>query len=457
VSEVASGVFDDALIKHLWSTEELRGIFSDSNRVQKWYDYEAALAQEQGAMGIIPEAAAKDIASNCRIDKVDVEGIAAEIRRIKHPLVPALKAVQDRCKPELGEYIHFGPTTQDVLDTATMLQIKEAHAVFLRDMKAIGKALYQLAGKHRATPMVGRSHGVQALPITFGHKAAIWLSEMGRNYERMRQLEPRVFVGGMVGAVGTQASYGERAKELEQRLMKRLDLGVADINWQPARDRFAEYVSVMGIVSGTLGKIANEVITLEHTEIDEIAEPFSEGKVGSSTMPHKRNPSTCEAVVGVSRALRYNVSFMLECMVIEHERDGSAWRGEWKALPESCLMMGALLGMMKYVLSGLEVNVPKMRSNLDMLGGFLLSERVMFALSDKVGKQTAHELVYEASMHGLEQGTTFEQELMKNERVREALSKEELRAVLDPTTYVGRAPEIVDEVLAQTKQSGWLD
>jgi adenylosuccinate lyase len=207
-------------------------------------------------------------------------------------------------------------------------------------------------------------------------------------------------------------------------------------------------VCVLGIVSGTLGKIANEVVTLEHTEIDEIAEPFSAGKVGSSTMPHKRNPSTCEAVVGVSRALRYNVSFMLECMVIEHERDGSAWRGEWKALPESCLMMGGLLAMMKYVLSGLEVNAPKMRQNLDMLGGFLLSERVMFALSDKVGKQTAHELVYEASMHGLEQGTSFEQALMQNEQVRKALSADELRAVLDPTTYVGRAPEIVDEVLA---------
>jgi adenylosuccinate lyase len=296
--------------------------------------------------------------------------------------------------------------------------------------------------------MVGRSHGVQALPITFGHKAAIWLSEMGRNYERMRQLEPRVFVGGMVGAVGTQASYGGQAAELERRLMKRLGLGVADINWQPARDRFAEYVCTLGIVSATLGKIANEIIILEHTEIDEIAEPFSAGKVGSSTMPHKRNPSTCEAVVGVSRALRYNVSFMLECMVIEHERDGSAWRGEWKALPESCLMMGGMLAMMKYVLTGLEVNAPKMRANLDLLGGFLLSERVMFALSDKVGKQTAHELVYEASMHGIEQGVTLEQSLMKNDRVRAALTVEELRAALDPTQYLGRAPEIVDEVVA---------
>jgi adenylosuccinate lyase len=272
----------------------------------------------------------------------------------------------------------------------------------------------------------------------------------------MRAVEPRVFVGGMAGAVGTQASYGARARELERGMMRRLALGVADINWQPARDRFAEYACVLGITGATLGKIANEILMLQHSEIDELAEPFSEGKLGSSTMPHKRNPSTVEAAVAVSRALRYNVAFMLECMVIEHERDGSAWRGEWKALPESCLMMGGLLAMMKQVLEGLAVNTQAMRRNLDLLGGFLLSERVMFALSGKVGKQTAHELVYEASMRGLERGTSFEHALMQNTKVRDALSDAELHAVLDPASYVGRAPEIVDEVLSQVRESGWL-
>lgn len=454
---MASGVFDDALVKHLWSTDELRAIFSDRNRVQKWYDYEAALALEQAALGFIPEAAAREIAAKARVDNVDVEKIAAEIRHIKHPLVPALRALQALCQPEHGEYIHYGPTTQDVLDTATMLQIKDAHRIYLRDMKAIGRALYRLAERHRATPMAGRSHGVQALPITFGHKCAVWLSEMGRNYERLRQLEPRMFVGGMVGAVGTQASYGAQAAALEQRLMKRLGLGVADINWQPARDRFAEYACALGVIGGTLGKIANEIVILEHNEIDEITEPFTEGKLGSSTMPHKRNPSTCEAAVAVSRALRYNAAFMLECMVIEHERDGAAWRSEWKALPESCLMAGGLLAMMKAVIEGLGVNARKMRANLDLLGGFLLSERVMFALSGKVGKQTAHELVYQAAMHGLEHGITFEQSLMQNPRVRSALTEDELKAALDPETYIGRAPEIADFVLARTRASGWLN
>src|SRR5574340_355305 len=219
---MASGVFDDALIGHLWSSDELRAIFSDRNRVQKWYDYETALALEQAGLGIIPSEAAREIAGKARVENVDIEEIAAEIRRIKHPLVPALKALQRLCKPELGEYVHFGPTTQDVLDTGTVLQMKDAHAIYLRDIRAIGRELYRLAETHRETLMVGRSHGVQALPITFGHKCAIWLSEMGRNYQRLRELEKRLFVGGMVGAVGTQASFGPQAPELERRLMKRL-------------------------------------------------------------------------------------------------------------------------------------------------------------------------------------------------------------------------------------------
>lgn len=299
---MASGVFDDALLKHIWGTDELRAIFNDANRVQKWYDFEAALALEQAGLGIIPRAAAQEIAAKARVENVDLEAIGAEIRRIKHPLVPALRALQARCKSDLGEYVHFGPTTQDVLDTGAVLQLKDAHTVFLRDIKAIGKELYRLAETHRATPMVGRTHAVQALPITFGHKCAIWLSEMGRHHQRLRELEPRLFVGSLVGAVGTMASYGPQAIELDRRVMKRLGLGVADISWHTARDRFAEYACVLGMLGATLGKIANEILTLQHNEIDELAEPFSEGKVGSSTMPHKRNPSTVEAAVAVARA-----------------------------------------------------------------------------------------------------------------------------------------------------------
>src|ERR1700693_408937 len=190
-----SSVFDATLLKHLWGTDELRAIFSDENRVQKWYDYEAALARSQAEVGIIPRAAAAEITAKAKVANVDLEAVAAEIRRIKHPLVPAVRALQAICAGDHGEYLHFGPTTQDVLDTGMMLQVREAHAVFLRDLRAVGRELYRLAETHKTTPMAGRTHAVQALPITFGHKCAVWLAETGRNFERLTQLEQRTFVG----------------------------------------------------------------------------------------------------------------------------------------------------------------------------------------------------------------------------------------------------------------------
>jgi adenylosuccinate lyase len=451
-----TGVFDSLLLGHVWGTDELRAIFSDENRVQKWFDYEAALALAQAELGIIPKPAAAEIAAKAKVANVDLAAVAAEIRRIKHPLVPALRALQAACAGGHGEYLHFGPTTQDVLDTGMVLQLKEAHALLLRDLKSVGRELFRLAEMHRATPMAGRTHGVQALPITFGHKCAIWLAEAGRNHDRLVKSAARNFVGGMTGAVGTQASFGEHAFELEKNLMARLGLGLADIAWQVARDRLADYAGALGLVGGALAKIAHEIIILSHNEIDEVAEPFDYGKVGSSTMPHKRNPVICEGVLAVGRALRGSVALMQEALVVEHERDASTWRLEWKALPECCLMTGAMLAQMKYVLGGLEVHSDKMRRNLDTLGGFLMSERVMFALSDKVGKQSAHELVYDVAMRGIDQGKTFEQALQADAQVQKALGPQELTALLDPTTYVGLAPEIVDRVLAETKAAGWM-
>src|SRR5882724_9861125 len=226
-----SGVFDSILLKHVWGTEGLRAIFNDENRVQKWYDYEAALALSQAELGIIPQAAATEIALKAKVANVDLEAIATEIRRTKHPLVPALRALQATCADGHGEYLHFGPTTQDVLDTGVMLQMREAHGIFLRDLRAVGRVLFSLAYNHKGTPMVGRTHAVQALPITFGHKCAIWLAETGRNYERLTQLRERTFVGSLVGAVGPKASFGDLAFELDRKVMARLGLGVASISW----------------------------------------------------------------------------------------------------------------------------------------------------------------------------------------------------------------------------------
>ena len=374
----------------------------------------------------------------------------------KHPLVPALRALQKLCKPELGEWLHYGPTTQDILDTGMALQLKEAHAIVLRDLRAVGRALYGLAERHRATPMAGRTHGVQALPITFGHKCAIWLREVSRHRERLAEAEKRVFVGSLVGAVGTMASFGPKAVELEGAVMRRLGLAQADISWHPARDRFAEYASILGLVAGTLTKIATEVFHLQATEVDELEEPFNPGKVGSSTMPHKRNPSLCETMITVGRTLRYDVAIMQEALVQTHERESAVWKLEWKALPEICMGLGLLLSLGRQVLEHLVVKPARMRENLDRLGGLLLSERVMFFLGEKLGKQTAHEVVYEAAMSAQEQGATLEAALARDPRVTGAATSAELAGLLDPTTYLGLAPELVDRALAQTKAEGWL-
>ncbi|MEF2072597.1 adenylosuccinate lyase [Consotaella aegiceratis] len=454
---MTSSVFDSSLLQNVWSTPEMREVFSEKNRMQKWLDYEAALAIEQGALGIIPQEAADEIAERAKVEYLDHALILKETARTKHALVPTVRGLEHACRNGHGEYVHFGPTTQDVVDTGLMLQLKQAHAIIKRDLKTIGQHLYRLSEEHRNTPMTGRTLALQALPITFGHKAAIWLTELCRHHQRLVDLEKRTFVGSVVGAVGTKASFGEHADEIEQRVLARLGLDVPEISWQPARDRFVEFGGVLGMICGTLGKIGHEILLLAHNEFDELHEPFDPGQVGSSTMPHKRNPAVSENAVTVSTALKGNINLLQDMLRQEHERDGAHWKMEWKIMPEICLMTSIVLQNMEFALGGLQANEKKMRANMDILGGFMLSERVMFVLSDKLGKQTAHELIYEASRRGMEGGVSFHDALFQDERIRAVLTDEELAAVLDPTTYIGQAPQATDRALAAVRKTGWLD
>lgn len=447
-------VFDMQSLQHLWGTDELRAIFGEENRIQKWLDFEVALAAAQAELGIIPRDAAKDIADQARIENIDIAKMSAEIRRIKHSLVPALKQLQAACSRENGEWLHYGATTQDVVDTGVALQLKEFHAVVMRDMRAVGTELARLAVAHRDTPMAGRTHGVQALPITFGHKCALWLDELGRHHERLEQAAPRVFVGMLAGAVGSQASLGPQAIELEALMLKKLGLGVPTISWAPARDRFTEYTSLLAMVGSTLSKIGNELFNMQRNEFGEVEEGFSEGKLGSSTMPHKRNPTSAENLAGLCRPLRYNAAMMVEGMVQEGERDGIAWKMEWKAVPECCMIAGAMLFQAKNLLAGLKVNADAMATNLDKMRGYLLSERVMLELSERVGKQTAHEWIYEASMHGITQKLTFADAMRQHQGLGKLLTDDEIRDMTNPEAYLGQCGSSVDRVVAA--HAGWL-
>jgi adenylosuccinate lyase len=454
---MASHVIDMVLLKANFGTDEMRAIWSDEGRLQAQLDAEAALALAEAELGIIPAEAAETIARNAKAELMDLEELARESMKAKHSLMSMVRKLQQLCGPEHGEWVHYGATTQDIVDTGMMLQLKAAHRIIVRDLRGVARELARLAREHRDTPMAGRSHGIQGLPTTFGFKMAVLLDEVIRHLDRLREAEARVFTGVLGGGVGTHASFGPLGPEVEKRAMQRLGLHVPNICWHSSRDRSAEYAGLLGLISGTLGKMGNELYNLMRTEINEVEEPFSAGKIGSTTMPHKRNPASLEGLVSLTKPIRYNAALVQESMIVEHERDAMSWRGEWIALPESCIYLAAQLALAKNILSGLVVKPQNMRRNLDMLGGLLLSERVMFALAETMGKQTAHEVVYELCMKSEEEHIPFRDVLMADNRVRGAISRERLEHLLDPSTYLGAAPQTVDNVLAAAGASGWLE
>ncbi|QII83085.1 adenylosuccinate lyase [Jeotgalibaca arthritidis] len=443
---MGSHVIDMMMLKNNFGTEAMRQIWSDENRLQKHFDIEAALALAEGELGLIPQAAAEKIAASANAEGVDIAAVAAEGAVLKHSLMATINTLQ-RLSGEEGEYVHFGATTQDIVDTGVILQLKESNAIIKENVQDVAAELANLAKRYRDTPMTGRSHGMQALPTTFGFKLSVVLSEVLRHLERLEEAENRVFTGVLAGAVGTYASFGEQGPEVEKNTLTRLGLDTPDICWHSSRDRIAEYVNILGLISGTLGKLANEFYNLMRTEIDELEEPFSKGKVGSSTMPHKRNPAALEGIVSLTKPVLASVGLVQQALIVEHERDAMSWRAEWIALPEICIFLSSQLASTKAVLKDLIVKPKNMLRNLNLQGGLLLSEQVMFALAKEMGKQTAHHLVYELSMEAFESEQKFSDILLKNKAVLAVLSADEIQQALDPEQYLGSAPQKVDQIL----------
>ena len=432
-----------------FSTAEFLSIFNDHARVQAWFDVEVALAKAQGQLGVIPKEAAQEIAQKAAVENVDVSEIGKGISATAHPIVPAIRALEEICNDGAGEYIHYGATTQDIMDTGLVLQVKKSWPIILRDLTGIQDALIKLAKEHRSTPMVGRTHGQQALPLTFGYKCAVWIDEIGRQISRFNEAEPRVLSGNITGAVVTMAAFGPKGREIHKIALEHLDLTVPNICWHSSRDRICELANLMTQISGSLGKIAREIYSLQQVEFGELAEPHHHGKVGSSTMPHKRNPAVVELAIGLSRLIRAQQVAITDAAFQEHERYSALLRIELAAVPEMMIYSGALLSKMRTVLEKLEVYPKRMRSNLDMLGGLLLSEKVMLALGEKIGKQTAHEVVYEIAMDSFEKEIPFKEALNADERVSNHLNSQEIGSLLDPVSYIGESEKIVDDVLSR--------
>ena len=446
-------VIDSELFRDQFGTQTMREIFSDQVTVQRWLDVEAALAKVQAEMGIIPPAAAQEIIRQSKVENIDLARLKAEMDRTAHPIVPLLRAMKNVCAGDAGEYIHWGATTQDIMDTGTILQVRDALDVIESDYRALYANTCELARKYRDQVMVGRSHGQQALPITFGFKAAGWAEELRRNFQRLRQMRERVLVGQFSGAVGTLAALGQPGIEVQERLFQELGLGCPVITWHTSRDSMAELICTMAIACGTAGKIAHEIFSLQKTETAELEEPFATGKVGSSTMPHKRNPPICEGVIAVNRIVKSTVTLAIEGIVADHERDKVVLQSEREYIGKVFNLTHAAIKKMVFVTGGLSVRTQNMERNLFTQQGLLMSESVMMGLSEALGRQEAHEILYQICMDVFEKQTPLKDALMQNEEITQRLSESEIDQMLAPHAYIGHATTFVDKVLAQSLEN----
>jgi adenylosuccinate lyase len=421
----------------------MRAVFEEKARLQAWMDVEAALALAQADLGIVPKEAAQKIADCAKINLLDLQAIKARGKVTGHSLVGLLGEFRTVLGKEAAGFLHFGATTQDIIDSGQMICAKNAVALIEEQLTAAMRTLMALMDEHSRTLMVGRTHGQQALPITLGFKMAIWLDELSRQRDRLLEAKKRDLVGNMTGAVGTFASWGKKGMEIQSRTMEILGLGAPDTCWHSSRDRVADLMALLGLLGGTAARIATEVYNLSKTEFGELEEPIGKGQVGSSTMPHKRNPIHSEWIIVLARSLRANAGQAMEVMIQENERDASAWKTEWIIVPESFVMASAILQHLQNIFSGLVVRKVRMEKNTHLLKGLLLSEAVMFVLADAMPLPEAHERVYEASMKAFEKETNLLDELLKDPEVKRLCDRKKIAEAMNAANYTGLSAETV--------------
>jgi 3-carboxy-cis,cis-muconate cycloisomerase len=442
-----STILDSAVFRDIFTTPAMRGVWSDENRVQKYLDFEAALARAQGKLGIIPKNAAAEIVRHCDAKEYDMGKLKEATERIGYPVLPVVQQLVKLCKGGLGEWSHWGATTQDITDTATILQIREALDLVADDIDAIADALANLAKKYRDTPMAGRSNLQQAVPITFGYKMATLLGAFERHKQRLKELRARVEVAEFGGAAGTLSSLGKDGLKVQAELCKELKLGQPDISWHTVRDRIAEVGCFLGLVTGTCGKIAFDVKLLMQTEVEEVYEPFHQGRGSSSTMPQKRNPISSVYITAQSAMVKQLTAALLEAQVEDHERSTGPWEIEWIALPEIFMLSAGALAQTRFLVSGLQVNEKKMRENLRLTKGLIMSEAVMMGLGATMGRNRAHDVVYDICREVVKTGRPLIDLLAEDEEIRKHASRKQLEKMVDPANYLGVAGEMVDRVL----------
>jgi 3-carboxy-cis,cis-muconate cycloisomerase len=433
---MAATALDSVIFRDIFTTEAMRRVFSDEKRTEFYLDIEAALARVQARLGIIPAEAADEIVKQCRIENIDMARLKQQTERIGYPILGVVQQIVGLCRDGLGEWAHWGATTQDITDTATVMQIRAALQLVEWDMEAIAKSLADLARRYRDTPMAGRSNLQQAVPITFGFKAASLLAAMQRHRARLAEIRPRALVGEFAGAAGTLSSLGKDGLKVQAALMDELGLGQPEIAWHTVRDRIAEVGCFLGLLTGTLGKLSMDVKLLMQTEVAEVFEPFHAERGSSSTMPQKRNPISCLYIHATAALVRQNAASLMEAAVADHERSTGPWEIEWIALPEIFLLAAGCLAQSRDLVAGLQVDEKRMRANLDLTGGLVVTEAVMMGLAPYLGRQRAHDIIYDISRKVVESGTPLVDLLAREPEI---------------AKHVTRAGEMVDRVLAMEK------
>jgi len=445
-----ASIIDSRIFGNIFSTDAMRGVWSDENRTACYLEIERALAKVQGELGIIPREAAEEIIRNCDVAKIDFEKLRAQTERIGYPVLGVVSQLNALCRDKLGEFCHWGATTQDITDTATVMQVRQGLDIVEQELRAISMALASLSKRYRDTPIAGRSNLQQAIPVTFGYKTATILAAVERHRERLAQLRPRVLVGEFGGACGTLASIERDALPMQAALMGELGLGQPLIAWHTVRDTIAEVGAFLALVGGTLGKIAMDVKLLMQTEVAEAYEPYAHGRGSSSTMPQKRNPIASCYIHAAVCVVRQHAAALFDAMIADHERSTGPWEIEWIALPEAfCLTAGALR-QARLLLEGLEVDAQRMRANLDLTRGLIMSEAVMMGLGRYIGREYAHDLVYDLCREAIARDVPLIELLAANREIAAHVDRAALERLCDPANYLGEAGAMVDRVLAHT-------
>lgn len=449
----ASTVLDSVLFRDAFGTPRMREVFSDRTLIARYIEVEVALARAEARCGVIPAEAAEAIARESRLERVDFDHMRHETDIVGYPILPLVHQLVAMCG-EAGRYVHWGATTQDIMDTANVLQLRDGLALVEADIRELRGILAALAAKHRDTPMAGRTHLQQALPVTFGYKVAIWLAMFDRHQERLAELRKRVLVVQFAGAAGTLASLGDKGFEVQAALAGELGLAVPVTTWHVARDGFAEAVNLLALVTGSLGKIALDIMIMASTEFGEVYEPFVKGRGASSTMPQKRNPISSELMLAASKAVRQHAGLMVDAMVQDFERATGPWHAEWLALPESFILTAGALHQAKFALGGLIVDEARMRSNLGISRGLIVAEAVMMGLAPAMGRQQAHDVVYSACRTVNDHGGTLAEALAALPEVMRHVDRATIDRLTDPANYLGLAPAMVDRALAASAALG---